>query len=56
MRLVEVTFFTGLIGCTIVVFLSWISVGKDALTRDTEAELHPMEPELKTRGRSRERF
>jgi len=30
MRTVEVLFFAGLGGCAIVVFLSWISVGKGA--------------------------
>lgn len=31
LRVVEVLFFTGLLGCFVVVVLSWISVGKDTL-------------------------
>jgi hypothetical protein len=33
MRLLEVTFLTGLAGCAAVVILSWISVGKDSFSR-----------------------
>lgn len=30
MRVVEVLFFTGLVGCVSTVVLSWISVGRDS--------------------------
>lgn len=33
MRFLEGMFFTGLAGCTLVVILSWISVGKDSFSR-----------------------
>jgi len=29
-RILEVMFFTGLLGCVVVVVLSWISVGRDS--------------------------
>jgi hypothetical protein len=32
MRVLEVVFLTGLLGCAFVVILSWISVGKDCFT------------------------
>ena len=32
MHVLEVLFFTGLIGCFVVVIMSWISVGKDSLS------------------------
>ena len=33
-EIVEFLFFTGLLGCVVVVILSWISVGRDSfLTR-----------------------
>lgn len=48
-RAVEITFFTGLIGCVVVVVMSWISVGGDAFSRDTELELRP--PEARRRAR-----
>ena len=32
MRVLEVMFFTGLLGCAVVVVLSWISVGRDSFT------------------------
>jgi hypothetical protein len=34
MRVLEVTFFTGLAGCAVVVILSWISVGKDSFSQE----------------------
>jgi hypothetical protein len=54
-HVVEVVFFTGLIGCTFVVAISWISVGRDAFSRDTEFELHPSESQHKTRNDSPQR-
>jgi len=32
MEIVEVIFFAGLLGCAVVVVLSWISVGKGCFT------------------------
>ncbi|HWE84358.1 MAG TPA: hypothetical protein VG267_05405 [Terracidiphilus sp.] len=32
MRVLEVMFFTGLLGCVVVVILSWIYIGKDSFT------------------------
>ena len=32
MRTVETLFFVGLAGCTAVVLISWVSVGKGSLT------------------------
>jgi hypothetical protein len=54
-HLVEVVFFTGLIGCVFVVAISWVSVGRDAFSRDTESELHPVESHQKTRDDSPQR-
>jgi hypothetical protein len=34
MRFLEVMFFTGLAGCSVVVILSWISVGKDSFSQE----------------------
>jgi hypothetical protein len=34
MHVVEVTFFAGLLGCAVVVVLSWFSVGKGCLPGD----------------------
>jgi hypothetical protein len=34
MHVVEVTFFAGLLGCAVVVILSWFSVGKGCLPGD----------------------
>jgi hypothetical protein len=34
MHLVEVLFFTGLIGCASVVVFSWISILKDGFSKD----------------------
>jgi hypothetical protein len=31
-RIIEVMFFTGLLGCVVVVVLSWISVGRDSFS------------------------
>ena len=31
-RFLEVMFFIGLLGCVVVVILSWISVGKDSFS------------------------
>jgi hypothetical protein len=54
-HVVEVVFFTGLIGCVFVVAISWVSVGRDAFSRDTESELHPVESNQKTRNDSPQR-
>ncbi len=35
-EILEVMFFTGLIGCTVVVFLSWISILKSAFSENSE--------------------
>ena len=35
-EILEVMFFTGLIGCVGVVFLSWISILKSAFSENTE--------------------
>jgi hypothetical protein len=32
MRILEVMFFTGMIGCTACVIISWFSVGKGSFT------------------------
>jgi hypothetical protein len=32
MRIVEVMFFTGLLGCVVVVIVSWIVVGRDSFS------------------------
>ena len=32
-RILEITFFTGLIGCAFVVILSWISIFRDGFTK-----------------------
>jgi hypothetical protein len=32
MRMVEILFFTGLIGCAIVVVISWISIFKEGFS------------------------
>jgi hypothetical protein len=32
MRVLEIMFFTGLLGCAVAVILSWISVGKGCFT------------------------
>jgi hypothetical protein len=34
LRVLEVMFFTGLAGCAVVVFLSWISIGRDSFRKD----------------------
>ncbi len=36
MRVVEVVFFTGLIGCALVVIFSWISIFGDGFTNDED--------------------
>lgn len=33
-RVLTVTFFIGLIGCAVVVVISWISVGRAAFSKD----------------------
>lgn len=40
MRALEVVFFTGLIGCALVVMLSWVSILNDVLS-DDEGDHHP---------------
>ena len=37
-RLVEIMFFSGLIGCTLVVLISWISIFKEGFSDPTNAE------------------
>jgi len=32
MRVLEVMFFTGLLGCLVVVLISWIVVGRDSFS------------------------
>jgi len=32
MRFIEILFFTGLIGCTLVVVISWISIFKEGFS------------------------
>lgn len=32
-RVLKIMFFTGLLGCVVVVLLSWISVGKDSFSK-----------------------
>jgi hypothetical protein len=32
MRVIEVMFFSGLLGCAVVVLISWISIGKGCFT------------------------
>jgi hypothetical protein len=41
-RVVEVMFFTGLVGCASVVFASWISIFKDGFSdiRNRDGESH----------------
>lgn len=34
MRIVEIAFFTGLVGCAIVVLISWVSILKEGLSKD----------------------
>jgi hypothetical protein len=34
MRILEVLFFLGLLGCVVVVVLSWISVGRDSFSNN----------------------
>jgi hypothetical protein len=34
MRVIEVAFFTGLIGCAAVVVISWVSILKEGFTKD----------------------
>jgi len=41
MRLVEVLFFTGLIGCSVVVLASWISIFKSEFAK--EERVFPMD-------------
>jgi hypothetical protein len=36
-HVVEVLFFTGLIGCAVVVLLSWISIGKSSFSDRDDA-------------------
>lgn len=31
-HIIEVMFFTGLLGCIVVVIISWISVGRDSFS------------------------
>jgi hypothetical protein len=35
-RVIEVMFFTGLLGCVLVVVISWISIFKDGFTDQDE--------------------
>lgn len=35
MRVAEVIFFTGLAGCAVTIILSWIYVGKDSLSKES---------------------
>lgn len=39
MRALEVAFFTGLIGCALVVIFSWISILKDGFSNDKSDDL-----------------
>jgi hypothetical protein len=42
MRLVEIMFFTGLVGCVFVVVVSWISIFKEGFSdpRNSKADYH----------------
>ncbi len=35
LKALEVLFFTGLAGCVLVVLISWVSVFKSAISKDT---------------------
>jgi hypothetical protein len=35
MKIIEVAFFTGLIGCAIVVLISWVSILKEGFQKDS---------------------
>ena len=37
LRVLEVMFFAGLIGCAITVIMSWISILRDGLAKDDES-------------------
>ena len=42
MRLIEILFFAGLIGCTMVVLISWISIFREGFSdpRNTKPDYH----------------
>jgi hypothetical protein len=35
MKIIEAAFFAGLIGCAIVVIISWVSILKEGFTKDS---------------------
>lgn len=35
MKIIEATFFIGLIGCAVVVLISWVVILKEGLQKDT---------------------
>jgi hypothetical protein len=37
-RIVEVLFFTGLVGCACVVLISWVSIFKEGFSKDTRSD------------------
>lgn len=54
-RVVEVMFFSGLVGCASVVVVSWISIFKDGFSdpRETESDSHwESQPTASTRDKS----
>lgn len=38
-RVITIVFFVGLIGCTVLVVASWISVGRAAFSKDKPGDL-----------------
>jgi hypothetical protein len=39
MRVLEVSFFIGLAGCSLVVVISWVSILRSGLTKDTPTDI-----------------